>query len=72
MCYSKSISSVEFLMDVCIHDNILDTIQIAAKKLLRFKLSKSGQTLHVDNTGFPMLDHIYACSTVSEYRTCKQ
>ena len=59
-------------MDVCIHNNILDTIRNTGKKLLRFKLSKSGQTLHVDNTGFSMLDPIYACSTVSEYRACKQ
>ena len=35
------------------YDDILDTIQITGKKLLHFKFSKSGQTLHVDKTFFP-------------------
>ena len=39
-------------MDVCIYDDILDTIQNTDKKLLHFKLSKSGHILHVDKTGF--------------------
>ena len=45
-------------MDVCIYDDILDAIRIADKKLLHFKLSKSGQILHVDKTSFPRPDHI--------------
>ena len=37
-------------MDFCIYDENLDTIQLTDKKLLHFKLSKSGQILHVDKT----------------------
>ena len=48
MCYPKSVSCIEFLMDFSIYDDILDTIQITDKTLLHFKLSKSGQILHVD------------------------
>ena len=51
--YLKSVSFIEFLMDVCIYDNIFDAIRIANKKLLHFKLSKSGQIQHVDKTCFP-------------------
>ena len=40
------------------YDEILDTIQITDKKLLHFKLSKSGQILHVDKTCFPRPSHI--------------
>ena len=46
MCYPHSVNFIEFLMDFCIYDNILDTIQIIDKKLLHFKLLKSGQILH--------------------------
>ena len=53
MCHSKSVSYIEFLMDFCIYDDILATILITDKKLLHFKLSKSGQILRVDKTGFP-------------------
>ena len=53
MCYPTSVSSIEFLMDFCTHDDILDTIWSTDKKLLHFKLSKSGQILRVDKTGFP-------------------
>ena len=42
-------------MDICTYDDILDTIWITDKKLLHFKLSKSGQILRVDKTGFPGL-----------------
>ena len=49
---------MEFLMNCCIHEDILDTIQIIDKKLLHFKLSKSGQILHVDKTSFPSPGHI--------------
>ena len=34
MCYPKSVIFIEFLMDFCIDDNILDVIQITDKKLL--------------------------------------
>ena len=59
MCYSGSVNFIEFLMDFCIYDDILDTIQITDKKLLHFKLSKSGQILRVDKTCFPRPGHIY-------------
>ena len=59
MCYPKSVNFIEFLMDFCIYDDILDTIKVADKKLLHFKLSKSGQTLSVDKTCFPRPSHIY-------------
>ena len=36
----------------------LDTIWITDKKLLHFKLSKSGQILCVDKTSFPRPGHI--------------
>ena len=35
-------------MDFCTYDHILDTTWITDKKLLQFKLSKSGQILCVD------------------------
>ena len=49
---------IEFLMDFCTYDDILDTIRITDKKLLHFKLSKSSQILRVDKTGYPRLGHI--------------
>ena len=61
MCYPNSISCIEFLMDFCISDDILDKIRITDKTLLHFKLSKSGQILCVDKTGFPRLPHICNC-----------
>ena len=59
MFYSKSVKFIEFLMDFCIYDDILDMIQITDKKVLHFKLSKSGQILRVDKTCFPRPGHIY-------------
>ena len=53
MCYPKSVSFIEFLMDLYIYDDILDIIQITINKLLHFTLSKLGQILHVDKTDFP-------------------
>ena len=58
MCYPKSFNFIEFLMDFCIYDDMLDTIQIIDKKLLHYKLLKSGQILHVDKTCFPRPGHI--------------
>ena len=58
MCYPKSVNFIEFLMDFCIYDDILDAIQITDKKLLHFKLLKSGQILRVDKTCFPRPGHI--------------
>ena len=57
VCAAKSISFIELLMDFCIFDDILDTIRITDKKLLQFKLSKLGQILCVDKTGFLRPDH---------------
>ena len=59
VCYPKSVSFIEFLMEFCMYDDILDTIWITNKKLLHFKLSKSDQILSVDKTSFPRPDHSY-------------
>ena len=53
MCYPKSDSFIALLMDLCMYDDILDTIWITDKTLLHFKLSKSGQILRVNKIGFP-------------------
>ena len=47
MCYPKSVSFIEFLMDFCTYDDILHTIWITDRKLLHFKLSKLGQILRL-------------------------
>ena len=57
MCYQKSVNFIEFLIDFCIYDDILE-IEITDKTLLHVKLSKSGQILHVDKTCFPRPGHI--------------
>ena len=59
VCYPQSVSFTEFLMDLCIYDDILDAIRITDIKLLHFKLSKSGQILHIDKTCFPWPGHNY-------------
>ena len=59
MCYPKSVSFIEFLMDLYTYDDTLDAIEITDKKLLHFKLSKSRQILRVDKTCFPRPGHIY-------------
>ena len=58
MCYPKLVNFIEFLMDFCIYDDILDTIQITGKKLLHVKRSKFDQILRVDKTCFPRPGHI--------------
>ena len=58
MCYPKSVNFNTFLMDFYIYDDVVDTIHGTDKKLLHFKLSKSGQILHVDKTCFPRPSHI--------------
>ena len=47
-------------MDFCIilYDDMLDTIWITDKNLLHFKLSQSGQVLHVDKTSVPRPGHM--------------
>ena len=40
MCYLQTAGFIEFFMDFCIYDDILDAILITDKKLLQFKLSK--------------------------------
>ena len=40
-------------------DDVVDTKRITDKKLLHFKLSKSGQILHVDKTSIPRPSHIF-------------
>ena len=58
MCYPKSVNFIEFLIDFCIYDDIVDTIQIIEEKLLHFKLLKLGQMLRVVKTYFPRPGHI--------------
>ena len=67
VCYPNSVNFIEFLMDFCIYDDILDAIQIIEKKLLLFKLSKSNQILCVDKTCFPRLGHIFNYSIQCMY-----
>ena len=57
MSCPKAVSFIEFLMDFCIYDDILNAIWITDKKLLHFKLSKSGQILCVDKISFPRPGH---------------
>ena len=58
MCYPKSVNFIEFLMDFCICDGILDMMHITDITLLHFKLTKSGQILCVGKTCFPRPGHI--------------
>ena len=58
MCYPKSVRFIAFHMDFGTYDDIIDTIWIIDKKLLHFKLTKLGQILRVDKTGFPRPGHI--------------
>ena len=52
-------------MELCIYDDVFDTIQISNEKLLHFKLSKSGQNLCVDKIAFSGPGHMYIhCSYV--------
>ena len=67
MCYPKPASCIEFLMDFCTYDDIVDVIWITNKKLLQFKPSKSGQIFHVYKTGFPRPGHIYVIVVISIY-----
>ena len=63
VCAIQSVGFIKYLMDFCIYDDIIDIIRITDKKLIHFKLSESGQILHVDNTSFPMQarSHIISC-----------
>ena len=36
LCYLQSVNFIEFLMDCCIYDNILDMIQITDKNVITF------------------------------------
>ena len=67
MCYPKSVNLIEFFTEFCIYDDIIDMIQITYKTLLHFKLSKSGQILHVDKTYFPRPGHIYIYIPLKPY-----
>ena len=66
ICYPKSVSFIEFLMKLCIYDDIFDAIQITDKKLLHFKLSKSSNILHVDKTCFPRPSHIWCLEDLNK------
>ena len=76
---SCSVCPIQNLLDLLncswvsayMHDDIIDTIWITDKKLLHFKLSKSGKILRVDKTGFPSpsLLYIYRAFCLS-HQTC--
>ena len=57
VCYLKSVSFIEFLMDLCIYDDILYALWITDETLLHFKLSNSGQILHLYKTCFSRPGH---------------
>ena len=59
MCYPTLVNFIEFLIDFCIYDDIVDMIQVIVKELLHVKLSQSGQILHADKTCFPRPGHIF-------------
>ena len=59
MCCAKSVTFIEFHMDFNKYDDILDTIRMTDKNLLHFELSKLGQILCVDMTGFLRPGHIF-------------
>ena len=64
MCYPKSVGYMESHMDFWTYVYIFDTIRIIDKKLLNFKPSESGKSLHVDKTGFLTPGHIL-CNAIS-------
>ena len=57
--YTQCVSFIEFLMEFCTSDEIFVKMLIKDKKLLHFKVSKLGQILCVDKTGFLRPSHIY-------------
>ena len=63
-------SFIESLIDFCIYDDILDTMQHCQLhiyvQLLHFKLSKLGQILCVDKTGFSRLGHIFVMGHIKQ------
>ena len=40
VCYPKSVSFIDFIMHLCMYDDILYAIRITDKKLSHFQLSK--------------------------------
>ena len=55
---SCSVCAIQNLLLLLNSAHIIDTIWITDKKLLHFRLSKLGQILRIDNTGFPRHGHI--------------
>ena len=62
MCYPNSVGFIEFLMDFSIYDDMLHNTD---KKLLHLKLSKSGQFLLIEKTGFPSPSHKFGLHLAS-------
>ena len=68
MCYSQSVSFIEFFLDFFTYDDVLDTIRITDKNLLHFKLSQLlGKVLYVDKASFSRPSHIYSCIHICMY-----
>ena len=72
ICYPKSVSLLNSSWIFCTYDDNLDTIWITDKKLLHFELSKSGQILRVDKSGFPRPGHICMYRTINDIQRYKE
>ena len=55
--YPKSVSFIEFLMNFCIYDDILNTMQITDKSYYILNSQNEVKILCVDKTGFPRHGH---------------
>ena len=60
MCYSNSVSCIEFLRIYCIHGEVCAKILCSGKELLIFKDSKLTQNFQGNKTGFVRPGHIYS------------
>ena len=58
MGYTISVSFIEFLGKFCVYGEIFDKVLCQEKELLNLKVSKLGQILFADKTGFHRLGHI--------------
>ena len=55
MCYTISVSFIEFPRKFCTYDEIFDKALCNEKELLNLKCSKLDQILRVDKTGYRRL-----------------
>ena len=58
VAYTISVSFIEFHRKFCVYDEIYDKVAaMLGKELLNLKVSKLGQILRADKTGFRRLGH---------------